>query len=453
MKIVWACSLLLAVAGCSASDQPPPETSQAAGAPASSATVAQAANGIDTSQGGQSGANAVTKSDAGADSDDGWELSDRRSPMDGQLVRAARTYTVPDIDTTVEAEFVCTVQKKQLQIKLSSYVGSTSHPSESSAFQFEQIFGTRLFTPKGRIKFSSNSPEKMGTSFGVRSDVFESKENFANVITMNLDTKSVIDSFVTEGVPPGLLGAYVRLLHMKIDRNKLESPPFSTNAGYSDIAAYNGVAALARVFPIAVEAINGNGTFDIVIDKSAPIEAVLESCGGDGRVIDPALLITSTDSPANGASGTDKTDAVAGQPTPAEATSTDGRVAQQAPTPQDALLRYEAGMQQPTSATSSAGDTVAQGVLQPPVVNQFHPSFDCAKASARVEHMICSSEELAAQDQVMVVAYKTALASSTDKAKLKQAQVTWMTQVRNACADAACVLAAYNARDAQLNGH
>lgn len=78
------------------------------------------------------------------------------------------------------------------------------------------------------------------------------------------------------------------------------------------------------------------------------------------------------------------------------------------------------------------------------------PSFDCAKASNKVEKMICGSPELARLDVQLGDAYRKANANSADPAKLKSDQIAWIKQSR-ACADEACVAQAYRARIAELS--
>ena len=72
-------------------------------------------------------------------------------------------------------------------------------------------------------------------------------------------------------------------------------------------------------------------------------------------------------------------------------------------------------------------------------------SFDCAKAQSKVEHLICGDAKLSKLDDELSTAYKTALQDQTKAEAVKQAQKEWLKE-RNACADAACVKRAYEAR-------
>ncbi|MGV7245847.1 lysozyme inhibitor LprI family protein, partial [Caballeronia sp. M23-90] len=66
-------------------------------------------------------------------------------------------------------------------------------------------------------------------------------------------------------------------------------------------------------------------------------------------------------------------------------------------------------------------------------------SFDCSKASSKIEHLICSSPQTADADRQLTAAYRTAALKPTDQMTLKQDQRDWI-KVRNACDDAACLL-------------
>ena len=78
--------------------------------------------------------------------------------------------------------------------------------------------------------------------------------------------------------------------------------------------------------------------------------------------------------------------------------------------------------------------------------------FDCAKASTKQEKLICSDQQLSAADEELARAYRRALELSSDKEGLKKQQQGWMKTGRDACPDAATMLAAYKARIAALEG-
>lgn len=72
-------------------------------------------------------------------------------------------------------------------------------------------------------------------------------------------------------------------------------------------------------------------------------------------------------------------------------------------------------------------------------------SFDCAKASTKVEKLICGDAELSKLNEDLAVAYQRALQNGKQAETLKQAQKQWLKE-RNGCANADCVKRAYAAR-------
>ena len=79
------------------------------------------------------------------------------------------------------------------------------------------------------------------------------------------------------------------------------------------------------------------------------------------------------------------------------------------------------------------------------------PGFDCAKATAVVTKLICTTPALAAQDRQLNDLYTATLAQPTvDAAKLKQDEADWLRQTRNACTDVACIGKAYEDRIAAI---
>lgn len=85
------------------------------------------------------------------------------------------------------------------------------------------------------------------------------------------------------------------------------------------------------------------------------------------------------------------------------------------------------------------------GLLACLMVGQIQAaSFDCAKASTKVEKLICTDAELSKLDEALAAAYADAL-KSTDPASLKAGQKAWFN-VRNRCVDVACIQKAYRQR-------
>ncbi len=80
-----------------------------------------------------------------------------------------------------------------------------------------------------------------------------------------------------------------------------------------------------------------------------------------------------------------------------------------------------------------------------------HASFDCAKASSAIEHLICSTPENGDADVRLASAYSAARAKSSDPDALKADERNWLLNERNACSDAACLLRVTNDRIAHLS--
>lgn len=69
-------------------------------------------------------------------------------------------------------------------------------------------------------------------------------------------------------------------------------------------------------------------------------------------------------------------------------------------------------------------------------------SFDCKKAASRIERLVCDDPELNSFDSQLDGAYRGALDRSNQPASVKDRQLAWLKQ-RDACADVACLSAAY----------
>jgi uncharacterized protein YecT (DUF1311 family) len=79
----------------------------------------------------------------------------------------------------------------------------------------------------------------------------------------------------------------------------------------------------------------------------------------------------------------------------------------------------------------------------------FAPSFDCSKASNKVEKLICDDRELSRLDVELSKAYQTARDASTDKDQLKKDQISWVKLSRT-CEEKSCVKSAFEMRLQQL---
>lgn len=79
-------------------------------------------------------------------------------------------------------------------------------------------------------------------------------------------------------------------------------------------------------------------------------------------------------------------------------------------------------------------------------------SFDCAKASSRVENAICASSTLSRLDSELADAYGVTLLTNADAEGVKSAQRVWLRDTRNKCVDDACLETVYKQRIAALRG-
>ena len=76
------------------------------------------------------------------------------------------------------------------------------------------------------------------------------------------------------------------------------------------------------------------------------------------------------------------------------------------------------------------------------------PAFDCAKATALADKLVCGNAELSAMDRQVVAAYHAALHQAPNpqaRAPIQHAQIAWVrTKMR--CRDVACLQSLYRAR-------
>jgi len=77
------------------------------------------------------------------------------------------------------------------------------------------------------------------------------------------------------------------------------------------------------------------------------------------------------------------------------------------------------------------------------------PAFNCAKASSKVEKMICGDSALSDADSVNADLYKEVLHTADNPNQVKQEQRQWL-KARNACQSLDCLANAYNSRYNQL---
>lgn len=101
-----------------------------------------------------------------------------------------------------------------------------------------------------------------------------------------------------------------------------------------------------------------------------------------------------------------------------------------------------------TSRLKALGPVQAAAPVPQPSHNG--PSFNCAKASTKVEHLICNNATVSGLDVDLSESYKEALAMTTDNNWMKEEQVEWVKTSRNVCSDEACLIKAYEQRIDEL---
>ena len=80
----------------------------------------------------------------------------------------------------------------------------------------------------------------------------------------------------------------------------------------------------------------------------------------------------------------------------------------------------------------------------------FAASFDCAKASSKIEKVICDDSKISTLDDNLAVVYKKAIATTNDKESLKSEQKKWL-KARNECISSDCLKESYTNRIEELN--
>lgn len=82
--------------------------------------------------------------------------------------------------------------------------------------------------------------------------------------------------------------------------------------------------------------------------------------------------------------------------------------------------------------------------------NAHTASFDCAKASTKVEKLICADRELSELDDRMANAYEWDTEGGDALPRFRGSQKAWLAK-RNVCADADCIRQRYDERIAELS--
>lgn len=78
-------------------------------------------------------------------------------------------------------------------------------------------------------------------------------------------------------------------------------------------------------------------------------------------------------------------------------------------------------------------------------------SFDCGKATSKVEQLICKESAVSSLDDELSIAYQWALMRVDEKQKVIREQRHWLKEIRDVCQDKSCLMKAYLARVDELS--
>jgi uncharacterized protein len=78
-------------------------------------------------------------------------------------------------------------------------------------------------------------------------------------------------------------------------------------------------------------------------------------------------------------------------------------------------------------------------------------SFDCGKAAAKVETLICKDQALSKMYEELVALYAKTLKETADPLLVKKQQREWLRNSRDRCIDVSCLRDAYTRRMKQLS--
>lgn len=107
-----------------------------------------------------------------------------------------------------------------------------------------------------------------------------------------------------------------------------------------------------------------------------------------------------------------------------------------------------------TKAPLLAAVLLASNIILPP----FAPlasaaSFDCAKGTTHIEHMICANPQLSAMDEQLMRTYQEALRRTNDATAVRQQQRAWLKTTRERCQDDLCLITVYQEQILTLKAH
>lgn len=78
-------------------------------------------------------------------------------------------------------------------------------------------------------------------------------------------------------------------------------------------------------------------------------------------------------------------------------------------------------------------------------------ALDCSRAQSNAQKMLCSNSRLMQADEQLAYAYREAIRRGVNPQELIESQRTWITNARDVCNDAECMLSAYQDRISDLD--
>lgn len=188
----------------------------------------------------------------------------------------------------------------------------------------------------------------------------------------------------------------------------------------------------------------------IVFGPGTPVaassEAKSSSASGAADAQTAASSISSDEAAKAVADGQLAGSDVAASATPVQVSSDNATQTAQQPMDQEKAVNASTASSAPTASAEQQSALTAPAKQDANGTASVHASFDCAKASSPIEHLICSTPQAADADLRLAAAYSAARAKASDPAALKADQRKWMKDERDACYDADCLVKVTEAR-------
>jgi hypothetical protein len=371
-----------------------------------------------------------------------WTKSGSHSAFDGDILAVKREFVSTDKSSLIRAMLSCAATKKRLTVALESY----SEDGSPSPFVSKIAAGSNgvVKLVQGRIKLGAQEPEELASLFVLDKynnvitwDLRQFATDFAvaNALAANIKRQNPGKSPKDiEAEVAGKLPSVLAIFQMS-ERMFAGGLPESERANIYDgtlgagfYASIGTGNALSQSLPVDVEVNNTHGTMEIEIPANdANVTDVIQLCSV--AMVAPAAAAAGETS-ANGSAEAPRAAA------PESNTPADDGVAAVANSPTQLSLPTAPGMGSPLRADSPS----ASG----------SPSFDCTKASSKVETMICSDPAIANADFEMAMLYRRNLSAAGANAEnIRKGQREFIAK-RNLCTDPVCVKAAYKERTADL---